>query len=317
MKIQVLRGVAIIAVVFIHNTPLGIAQVCCRPFLNFAVGLFLFLSGMLSNVEDWSTESKKRIIKVIIPYSIWTLVYVVISNDMRISDLPLAYVKNLITANSAAIMYYIFVYCELTLLIPLINMLSKSRIKWVGFLISPIEIILMRLLPLVHGHWVSLYVGIIMNISCVAWFIYFYLGYLIGNKRIEINVSTAKLVIVWMTGILLQILEGYWYLSMGEQNCGTQLKLSAIFTGVVFMLLAYKYITSEKTPTNKYLKVLGDKAFGIYISHLAIMTVLRKIPYYEKVDIYPLNAIVVIMVSLIFVMIGGKLSGRFAKYLAF
>jgi len=48
-KIQYLRGLAIIAVVFIHNTPTGLAQVFCRPFLNFSVGLFLFLSGMLSN----------------------------------------------------------------------------------------------------------------------------------------------------------------------------------------------------------------------------------------------------------------------------
>ena len=31
-NIQVLRGIAIIAVAFIHNTPEGIAQVWCRPF---------------------------------------------------------------------------------------------------------------------------------------------------------------------------------------------------------------------------------------------------------------------------------------------
>ena len=41
-KIQMLRGIAIISVVFIHNTPPGILSAICRPFLNFAVGLFLF-----------------------------------------------------------------------------------------------------------------------------------------------------------------------------------------------------------------------------------------------------------------------------------
>lgn len=45
-KIQLLRGTAIIAVVFIHNTPSGIWSVICRSFLNFSVGMFLFLSGM-------------------------------------------------------------------------------------------------------------------------------------------------------------------------------------------------------------------------------------------------------------------------------
>ena len=45
--IQMLRGLAIMAVVFIHNTPSGMSQVFCRPFFNFSVGLFLLMIGML------------------------------------------------------------------------------------------------------------------------------------------------------------------------------------------------------------------------------------------------------------------------------
>ena len=59
-NVQILRGLAILAVVFIHNTPSGIAQVYFRPFLNFSVGLFLFFSGMLSNVNNWN--HRKRIL---------------------------------------------------------------------------------------------------------------------------------------------------------------------------------------------------------------------------------------------------------------
>jgi len=51
-KIQIARGLAIIAVVFIHNTPSGLAQVFCRPFLNFCVGLFLFISGLMSTASN-------------------------------------------------------------------------------------------------------------------------------------------------------------------------------------------------------------------------------------------------------------------------
>ena len=70
-KIQALRGLAIIAVVFIHCTPGGLAQVIYRPFLNIGVGLFLFFSGMLSDAKKWNP--KKRLIKILIPYAIWTL----------------------------------------------------------------------------------------------------------------------------------------------------------------------------------------------------------------------------------------------------
>lgn len=103
---------------------------------------------------------------------------------------------------------------------------------------------------------------------------------------------------------------------MGEQNCGTQVKLSAILAGSLFALLAYKYITFEDAPSSRFLKILGDKSFGIYFSHLAVMYVLRKILFNKTIVIYPFNAIVTIMVSLVCVLIGGKILGRFAKYLA-
>ena len=148
-KIQVLRGLAIIAVVLIHNTPGGIAQVWCRPFLNFSVGLFLFMSAMLSSVEKWNP--KKRIMKVVIPYVIWTLIYVLLRNFKSPTAIPIDFVKCLLTAKSAAVMYYIFIYCEFTLLIPVIDKLARSKYKYIGFLISPLEIIAMRLIPLMMG----------------------------------------------------------------------------------------------------------------------------------------------------------------------
>ena len=115
--IQMLRGFAIIAVVFIHNTPDGLPQVFCRPFLNFSVGLFLFLSGMLSSADKW--KPRKRIMKILIPYIIWTLLYVILHTYKEPTQSPLVYIKQLITGKAASVMYYVFIYCELTLLIPM------------------------------------------------------------------------------------------------------------------------------------------------------------------------------------------------------
>ena len=313
-KIQMLRGLAIIAVVLIHNTPTGIAQVWCRPFINFAVGLFLFLSGLLSNADNWNPI--RRITKVIIPYIIWSAVYVVLYNFKDISHIPVIYLKMLLTAGAAAVMYYIFVYCELTILIPVIDKLSRSKFKWIGFIISPVEIVVMRLIPLITGYELNETVSTIVNVSCLGWFVYFYLGYLIGNGRLEIRLSSRKLVLMWIGAIILQILEGYRYLSLGEQNCGTQLKLTAILSGVLFALLAYKFIVSEHVVTNKLLKLLGDKSFGIYFSHLAVMWVLVRVPYYKTFAVYPINAVITLFVSLICVIIGKRILGKYAKYLA-
>lgn len=315
-RIQALRGLAITAVVLIHNTPSGLAQVYCRPFINFSVGLFLFLSGMLSSAARWNP--KKRILKVLIPYIIWTFIYVILSNFSTPAQIPISYVKKVITAGAAAVMYYVFVYCEFVLLIPLIEKLAKSKYYWIGFLISPLEIIIMKLLPLVMGYEINKYIRIIMDVSCMGWFIYFYLGYLLGNGLLKIKIPISRIIISWVLSIGLQILEGYWYLSMGENNCGTQLKLTSIISGTLFVMLAYMYIqTSKKVWSPKILLVLGDCSFGIFFSHLAVMRVLRLIPYYREYVFYPLNAIIAIGVSLICVTIGRKVLGKYSKYLAF
>ena len=45
-KIQVLRAMAIVSVVIIHTC----GSVYIRPFVNFCVALFIFLSGYLTKI---------------------------------------------------------------------------------------------------------------------------------------------------------------------------------------------------------------------------------------------------------------------------
>lgn len=314
-NIQVLRGVAIIAVVFIHNIPSVYVQIWCRPFLNFCVGLFLFLSGMLSYADEkipWD-----RIIKVVVPYTIWTFIYVIISNHNDVIQFITKFILHFVTGTAAPIMYYIFVYCQFTVLIPVIRKLANSKYKMLGFLISPIEIISMRLIPLIIAYKMNVFMRVIIGNSCLGWFTYFYLGYLIGSEIIHINMSSTKIFIIWLCSICLQTLEGYWYYLLGEINCGTQLKLSAILTGSMFMLLAFRALDSKVLSNLSFLHLLGDYSFGIFFSHLAIMELLRRTPFYYRFDFYPFNAIVIVVLSLIFVLIGGKLLGKYRKYFAF
>lgn len=53
--LQALRGLAISAVVLIHCLPQCAASIAVRPFLNFSVALFLFLSGVLTNERKFNS----------------------------------------------------------------------------------------------------------------------------------------------------------------------------------------------------------------------------------------------------------------------
>lgn len=313
-KIQIVRGLAIMAVVLIHNTPTGLTQVFCRPFLNFCVGLFLFISGLMSTISNWNP--KKRIVKVLIPYIFWTLIYSIMHNIGNLANIPIAFIKNVITANACAPMYYIFVYCTFTLIIPIIDKLAKSKYKYWGFIITPIEIVLMRLIPLVTGVELHPYIQIIMNISCLGWFTYFYLGYLIGNKLISVNISNKKLYVILCISLITQFFEGLFYHLQGYSNAGTQLKLTSVLTGAFFCLLMYNYIVSNHYRNIKVLKFLGDNSFGIYFSHIAVMQILSFIPLYSSIVPYPINAIVVIILNVACIYIGKKILGKYSKYLA-
>lgn len=317
-RIQAVRGLAIVAVVFIHTTPGGMTQVICRPFLNIAVGLFLFLSGMLSDAKRWNPM--KRLKKILIPYMIWTFVYSLALSYKHPDRIIRTYFHSLIFGDSAAIMYYVFVYCELTLLIPLIDKLARSRYKYLGFMISPTEIICMRLIPIVFGIQVNKYISALTELSCLGWFTYFYLGYLLGNHLIKTS-ATARVRTVaglWAISILLQMLEGYWYLSMGVANCGTQLKLSAVLSGSLFCILVFNYLLeSDSARAPSLLVTSGNYSFGIYFSHLLIQKFLTRIPEYTDYVLYPFSAVILVMVSLAVVIVGRRILGRFARYIAF
>lgn len=313
-KTQIARGLAIIAVVFIHNTPSGLTQVFCRPFLNFCVGLFLFISGFMSTASSWNP--KKRILKVLIPYILWTLIYSIMYNMGNPVNIPIAFFKNIITTNACAPLYYIFVYCTFTLIIPLIDKLAKSRYKYFGFIIAPIEILLMRTIPFITGTEIHPYIQMIMKVSCLGWFTYFYLGYLIGNNLIKINISQKKLSVFLIASIIAQICESLFYHIQGDVNAGTQLKLTSVITGVCVCLIIYNYIISDSHKNVKVLKLLGDNSFGIYFSHIAVMSVLSHIPFYPTIAIYPINALIVILLNIICIYIGKKILGKYSKYLA-
>lgn len=312
-KIQMLRGLAIIAVVFIHNTPNGLGQVLCRPFLNFSVGLFLFLSGLLSTRDKWNPL--RRIKKVMIPYISWNVIYAIIYNIKVPDQIPIQFVKYIFLGNGAAIMYYIWVYCEFTLLIPMIDKMAKSKWKYCGFLISPLEIIIMRLLPLILNINMNKYIYLLMNISCLGWFIYYYLGYLLGNGILNVKIKTNKLIYIYIVSVVLQVVEGYLYLKAGAENYGTQLKITAIFTGIIVVIISYRFIVSNKLVKSRILKMLGDNSFGIFFSHLAIMSVLNHLPYYSEC-VYPVNAMIVVLSSLICVVFGHKILKKYGRYLA-
>jgi len=291
----------------IHTTPPGNWQVFCRPFINFSVALFLFLSGYLTKVENdnWGAFYKKRIIRVIIPYVIWTIIYTLIFGPL--GKLP----ENLLTAQAAAPLYYILVYIQFVLLTPLLGKLAKSKYQFLGWLVTPLSLLAFKYYFLLTGKASGSSIDLLWRDSCLGWFTFYYLGLILGNRIIEKKYSLKVLTMVYLASIVLQMAEGYGWHLLGEKNCGTQSKLSSFLSSSIFMLIAYAMLQNGRYDIkNRFLRMIGDYSFGIYLCHIMMKVLLKEnLPLYKSIP-YPITSALVILLSLGFCYLVDKVCGK-------
>lgn len=320
-EIQLLRALAIIAVVCIHTCPLGMSQVFIRPFINFAVALFVFLSGYLTRIEnsDWVSFYKRRINRVLIPYIIWTSLYTLYDTLLGAATISLIPI-NLVFASARGHLYYIPVYIGLVLITPFLGRLIKSRFHHIAWTIAPIYIIFTfytRFIPQIQIDPVVLN---ILDLCFFGWFSYYYLGILLGNNLCQRKWSPILLCVLLVISLLMQISEAYViYNKFNFTNCGTQVKLSTLLTNMIFLLVVYVFLSTNKISIkSNFLRKIGDYSFGIYLSHILIINVLSSysiFSFYKSLP-FPINSMIILLVSFVFCCCCDRiLSSRVCKYL--
>ena len=320
-KIQVLRGIAIIAVVLTHTCFNTEMQIFVRPFVNFAVALFLFLSGYLTNTDttNWKAFYKKRIIRILIPYTFWTIFYT--TNTFHIGGFDFKkYIINFFTAGASEPLYYVFMYIELILLTPLFVKLAKSKYKWTGFLITPVWVIANYFY--IFGAQHSAVINQLQLIIGIGGFVFYYLGLLVGNDLIKKKFDIRILVAIYVISILIQTLEGFLWYRAGIGDPGTQMKLSSVLTSCIALLIASWYLKNEKehkgtlskTIKNVFAKI-GDYSLGIYFFHTMVIMSLGWLPWFVALP-YGVNSIIVFVLSFICVFIASViLRKRISRWL--
>ena len=306
------RAIAIIAVVMIHTTPAGQWQVFCKPFINFAVATFIFLSGYLTKAdnENWLKFYIRRITRVLVPYIIWTVIYSI--PDIRSSGLS-ALVKNLLCANATTTLYYIFVYIQFVLLTPLLGKLAKSPYRQLGWLIAPLSVILFKYIPVFGNIQLGKHIELFWNDACLGWFTFYYLGLILGNRIIDRQFNIRNLAVLYCASLLLQMAEGYLWFTVDPAGCGSQLKLSSILSSTIFMLIIYCVLSrSSHEPKRRLLCTIGDYSFGIYLVHMMILKAMEPLDFYSVIP-YPITSLIVLSVSFIFCYISSAVLGKKAS----
>lgn len=292
----------------IHTTPAGEMQVICKPFINFAVATFVFLSGYLTKADNdnWLAFYRRRITRVLVPYFIWTVIYSI--QDIQSEGLSVL-VKNLLCANATTTLYYIFVYIQFVLLTPLLGKLAKSRFRHLGWIIAPLSVVLFKYIPAFGDIHLGKHVELLWSDACLGWFTFYYLGLILGNKLLSPKFNLINLVFLYCVSLLLQMVEGYLWFTVDPAGCGSQLKLTSILSSSIFMLIIYSVLSSNHGTKCRLLSTIGDYSFGIYLVHMMILKALEPMALYSAIP-YPVTSLIILIISFIFCYICTAVTGK-------
>ena len=283
-------------------------QVICKPFINFAVATFIFLSGYLTKADNdnWLAFYRRRITRVLVPYFIWTVIYSI--QDIQSEGLSVL-VKNLLCANATTTLYYIFVYIQFVLLTPLLGKLAKSRFRHLGWIIAPLSVVLFKYIPGFGDIHLGKHVELLWSDACLGWFTFYYIGLILGNKILSPKFNLRNMVFLYCVSLLLQMVEGYLWFTVDPAGCGSQLKLTSILSSSIFMLIIYSVLSSNHGTKCRLLGTIGDYSFGIYLVHMMILKALEPMTLYSAIP-YPVTSLIILIISFIFCNVFTAVTGK-------
>ena len=276
--IQKIRGICIISVILIHILKFSYNidiynnfNIIVRTIINFAVPIFLFLSGYLNNIEEINKNKKKffkkRFFRLYIPFIIYSIFYTLIKTKLHFTEnTVIGYIKQVLKilfGVNAGHLYYIVVLLEFTLITPIIIKLinkNKTIVDVLLILITPIFLILNLIYNLLYNQLIPFYQYLPMS-----WFIYYYLGLVfkirknlfIKNFRIDIKV----LILINLINIIINLIE---YKFLNYDFCISQIKLTNMGYTILLIYFIISKLNYDKE-RQSLISLIGDNSFGIYL----------------------------------------------------
>jgi len=272
---QLLRGIAILSVVLIHsfnikfngNYSNDITQIIIRQLINFAVPLFLFLSGYFVKLEETQNPLKfiyTRLLRIIPPYLIWSITHAVIFPQYNPDNI----IKKLFTGGTSMQLYFIIVLSQLIILTPImVKTINNKVIKIFIFSITPITIICTYIYT-----FFTKQVFPYTFFPFTSWILFYYFGLLIRNLNISYDFFKSKLKLIipiYVISISFSIVEGiliYNNLKLFDLAI-SQLKITSIITSFALILLTLSLKNSFTISSHNILSKIGDYSFGIFFIH--------------------------------------------------
>lgn len=250
-----------------------------------AVGLFLMITGatLIDYRERYSTleYAKKRFIRVVLPYVVWSLMAVVfhiMKGQLSWADVTPANLCTWILNGSYYSVYWFFAplfACYAA--IPVLGAVEKEkRVKIFGYM-AALSFITLCVMPMV-SRWTGIRWNAELNTPISAgYLIYPLLGYVLSR----VDVKKPWRLMVYVLGIAGMVLRMAmtWKLSARigyvDYAYGTYLNFPCVLqTAAVFIF--FRYCRFERENFNRIVRRLSSASFTVYLSHKFVMDLLDR-----------------------------------------
>jgi len=300
---DVVRILAIYLVVATHSSG-------ANNFTKIGVPLFVLLSGslLLPKQETYKTFFKKRVLKVLVPWIIWTFLYMAFNfyfHDYRpasVSDWKYFFELTFLTQ-----LWFLPLIFGLYLITPAIKIFNNSAKKIDRIYILIFWFLLVSILPFLHE---SLAFPSAQSFS--LFFVtlqfsgYFLLGYVLANSKIS-----KKLIYLGIVLFLISLFSNFLSIFHIASRYTDRISANYLSPGIVvssalvFYLLFFfltKWDKKIHLKIKNFLKIVSGATFGVYLIHVMILYFAQKlIPHFPPAvftfTIFAVSTIIVLIIK--------------------
>ena len=327
--ISILNVLACIGVVILHTFETGytsdanfVFEVLIRAIAYCAVPVFFMITGatLIDYRERYDTKTffKKRLLKVIIPLIIWSIIYFIINffkGKFSINDLSFKFVfEYFFLVKTNPIFWFFVVIIGIYLAIPVISLIPQESRRKAFLYIIIITFVFNQFLPdLLYHLNLNYNYDLKFPLTYSGWISFIFIGYYIDKYEI-VKKHRVIIYVLGIIGFLTMVVPTIFISYHKNESCSWFDEYydapCVLYSASVFFFFKSKINNNQiVTKIMPFFNFVAPTTLGIYVLHIAIRDFLR---YFYTYSYFGMNLVLtlsILTICFIVVKIVQKIPG--------
>lgn len=327
--ISILNVLACIGVVILHTFETGytsdanfVFEVLIRAIAYCAVPVFFMITGatLIDYRERYDTKTffKKRLLKVIIPLIIWSIIYFIINffkGKFSINDLSFKFVfEYFFLVKTNPIFWFFVVIIGIYLAIPVISLIPQKTRRKAFLYIIIITFVFNQFLPdLLYHLNLNYNYDLKFPLTYSGWISFIFIGYYIDKYEI-VKKHRVIIYVLGIIGFLTMVVPTIFISYHKNESCSWFDEYydapCVLYSASVFLFFKSKINNNQiVTKIMPFFNFVAPTTLGIYVLHIAIRDFLR---YFYTYSYFGMNLVLtlsILTICFIVVKIVQKIPG--------